>query len=255
MFGTSAHCAPLPVARCPLPVARAYAGHDMRLLLIRHAQTPANVLGRLDTSAPGPGLTRLGERQASEVPDALGEEPIGAVFASSLVRTQLTAQPLAAVRGLDIRVLEGLREIEAGTLEKRSDRASVRSYLETVFAWGAGDLELKMPGGSDGNDFFERFDASIATATATTIDATGTYEGAANAAVFSHGAAIRVWTARRALNISPEFAGAHELDNTGVVELSGSPEEGWTLVSWAGLPAGGPRLVDQQAEDPTGEAL
>ena len=29
----------------------------MRLLLIRHGQTPANVRGELDTAAPGPGLT------------------------------------------------------------------------------------------------------------------------------------------------------------------------------------------------------
>jgi probable phosphoglycerate mutase len=63
----------------------------MRLLLIRHAQTPANVLGQLDTGRPGPGLTRLGQRQASEIPVALGDGPIAAIFASPLVRTQLTA--------------------------------------------------------------------------------------------------------------------------------------------------------------------
>ena len=35
----------------------------MRLLLIRHGETPGNVLGQLDTAHPGPGLTDLGERQ------------------------------------------------------------------------------------------------------------------------------------------------------------------------------------------------
>ena len=225
----------------------------MRLLLIRHAQTPANVLGQLDTSRPGPGLTRLGERQAATVPDALGEDPISAIFASPLVRTQLTAEPLSASRGLDVRVLEGLQEIEAGSLEKRSDRSAVHSYLETVFAWGSGDLDVRMPGGADGHAFFDRFDADIATAAGAAVD--GAAEEPPTAAIFSHGAAIRVWTAARAHNIAPEFAATHELDNTGVVELSGSPDEGWTLLSWAGLPVGGPQLVDQQAEDPTGEAL
>ncbi|HXD60660.1 MAG TPA: histidine phosphatase family protein [Lacisediminihabitans sp.] len=225
----------------------------MRLLLIRHAQTPANVLGQLDTGRPGPGLTRLGQRQASEIPVALGDGPIAAIFASPLVRTQLTAEPLSASRGLDVRVLEGLQEIEAGSLEKRSDRASVRRYLETVFAWGSGKLDVRMPGGTDGHAFFERFDADIGRAASAAVH--GPTEEPPTAAVFSHGAAIRVWTAARVSNVPPEFAATHELDNTGVVELAGSPDDGWTLLSWAGLPVGGPQLIDQQAEDPTGEPL
>lgn len=225
----------------------------MRLLLIRHAQTPANVLGQLDTGRPGPGLTRLGDRQAAMLPEALSEEPIAALFASPLVRTQLTAEPLSRARGLDVLVLEGLQEIEAGLLEKRSDRASVRSYLETVFAWGSGRLDARMPGGPDGHDFFGRFDSDIEAITSTVL--AGRSEEPPTAAVFSHGAAIRVWTAARVKNVPPTFAAEHELDNTGVVELSGSPDDGWTLVSWAGLPVGGPQLVDQQAEDPTGEPL
>ncbi|MBC7443557.1 MAG: histidine phosphatase family protein, partial [Ramlibacter sp.] len=133
-------------------------------------------------------------------------------------------------------VSPGLHEIEAGSLEGRSDRASVQTYMETVFAWGAGDLDVRMPGASDGHGFFERFDADIAAATA----------GVATAAVFSHGAAIRVWTAARTVNIPPLFAGSHHLENTGVVELTGSPTDGWTLVSWVGLAVespGGPELL------------
>jgi broad specificity phosphatase PhoE len=217
----------------------------MRLLLIRHGQTPANVLGQLDTAHPGPGLTDLGARQAAVIPEALRFDAIDTVFASTLQRTQLTAEPLAVDRGLDIRVLDGLHEIEAGSLEGRSDHPSVRRYMETVFAWGAGDLEVQMPGGPDGTAFFDRFDADIAVAAAS----------GHTAAVFSHGAAIRVWAAARATNVPPMFAGLHDLDNTGVVELSGSPEEGWTLLSWAGVPLGGMPLADADAIDPTGEAL
>ncbi|MEO6944596.1 MAG: histidine phosphatase family protein [Lacisediminihabitans sp.] len=218
----------------------------MRLLLIRHGQTPANVLGQLDTSRPGPGLTPLGERQAALVPRGVRTRHITAIYASTLLRTQLTAEPLATDRGLDIQVLDGLQEIEAGALEKRSDRASVQRYLETVFAWGSGDVGVRMPGGTDGNAFFDRFDNAIASAAEM---------GSGTAAFFSHGAAIRVWAAARAHNVPSAFAGTHELDNTGVVELSGSPEDGWTLLSWAGQPVGGAQLVDQQADDPTGEPL
>lgn len=212
----------------------------MRLFLIRHGQTPANVLGQLDTAHPGPGLTDLGARQASVIPDALRAEPIEAIIASTLVRTQLTAGPLAADRNIEIQVAAGLHEIEAGALEGLSDRASVRRYLETIFAWGSGDLDTTMPGAYDGHTFFRRFDADIGTATAD-VD---------TAVVFSHGAAIRVWTAARASNMPPMFAVKNDLDNTGVVELTGSQREGWTLVSWAGMPVGGGQLADHSADDP-----
>ena len=211
----------------------------MRLLLIRHGQTPANVLGQLDTAHPGPGLTALGERQASAMAEVLRQQQIDGVFATTLVRTQFTALPLAAAT-----VIEGLHEIEAGDLEGRSDRASARCYLDTAFAWGSGDLDVTMPGATDGHAFFQRFDRGIAAVSH--LD---------SAVVFSHGAAIRVWTAARATNVPPIFAGNHELDNTGVVELSGSATEGWTLVSWAGAPIGGPDLADNSAHDPTGEVI
>ncbi|KTR37372.1 histidine phosphatase, partial [Curtobacterium oceanosedimentum] len=42
----------------------------MRLLLIRHGQTPANVSGVLDAEVPGPGLTELGQQQADALPAA-----------------------------------------------------------------------------------------------------------------------------------------------------------------------------------------
>ena len=44
---------------------------DMRLLLIRHGQTPNNILGALDTGRPGAGLTELGREQARAIPAAL----------------------------------------------------------------------------------------------------------------------------------------------------------------------------------------
>ena len=218
----------------------------MRLLLIRHGQTPANVRGELDTAHPGPGLTELGHRQAAAIPAALADEAIDAIFVSTLVRTQLTAAPLAQDRGLEPRVLEGVHEIEAGDLEMATDHASYKAYLETAFAWGIGSREVVMPGGTDGFAFFERFEASVRQVAAS---------GAATAVLVSHGAAIRVWVAAAAENIEPMFAAEQDLDNTALVVLEGSPSEGWQLVSWLGSPVGGMALVDARAEDPTGEPV
>jgi len=215
--------------------------------LIRHGQTPANVRGALDTAAPGPALTELGRAQAAAIPDAVASERIDGIYASRLVRTQQTAAPLARVRGEMHRVvLPGIHEIQAGDLEGRTDKDAVRAYLDVIWAWGSGDLDPRMPGGADGHEFYGRFDADLARVAAD-------HDRDATVAVFSHGAAIRVWTAGRATNIDPEFPGRQHLENTAVVALNGSPSEGWRLTHWAGEPLGGEALTDPTADDVTGE--
>uniref|UniRef100_UPI000A52F484 histidine phosphatase family protein n=1 Tax=Streptomyces griseoruber TaxID=1943 RepID=UPI000A52F484 len=110
----------------------------MRLLLVRHGQTPTNVDHLLDTAVPGPGLTALGEQQAAALVDALAGEDLDALYASTLVRTQLTAAPLAAARGLDVHVRDGIREVFAGDLEMQAgESAHAALYMRTVFAWAA----------------------------------------------------------------------------------------------------------------------
>lgn len=218
----------------------------MKLLLVRHGQTPANVAGLLDTAAPGPGLTALGLEQAAAIPRALEAHDVEAIYVSTLVRTTLTATPLAVARGLELVQLPGTHEIEAGRMENLGDHDSIRTYMQTVYSWGSGDKDVVMPGGTNGHEFFARFDASIEQVAAAT---SGT------AVVVSHGAAMRVWAAQRSTNVPPSYAGDRDIHNTGVLEFDGSPAEGWTLVSWQGNPIGGAGLDDPTADDPTGETL
>ncbi|TDC27569.1 histidine phosphatase family protein [Streptomyces sp. 8K308] len=201
----------------------------MRLLLIRHGQTPSNLKHLLDTAVPGPALTPLGQQQAAALPEALAAEEIGALYASTLIRTQLTAAPLAAATGLEVLVRDGIRELSAGDLEMRGDDPAVETYLTTVFAWSAGETELRMPGGERGAEALGRFDAVVAEAAAS---------GAGTVAMVSHGAAIRMWVAARAANVDVAFASTHELRNTGIVVLSGSPDEGWLTLTWEGRAVG-----------------
>jgi probable phosphoglycerate mutase len=214
----------------------------MRLLLVRHGQTPTNVDWLLDTAVPGPGLTALGEAQAAALPEALADEDIEALYASTLVRTQLTAAPLAAARALEVTVRDGIREITAGDLEMSpGDTELGELYMRTAFSWAAGDTELRMPGGENGTEFLARYDAVIEEAARS---------GAGTVAMISHGAAIRTWTAARAHNVDLAFAAEHRLANTGVVILEGSPSDGFKALSWAGAsvaPAG--------AGGPAGEPL
>jgi broad specificity phosphatase PhoE len=223
----------------------------VRLLLIRHGQTPDNVRGVLGTVVPGPGLTPLGMRQAAAVPAAIRAElgsieAIDGLFVSSMRRTHLTAAPLAQARGIQPIELPGLREIEAGDYEGLRDRDSVRGYLGTVLAWGADQPRLRMPGAFTGEDFMARFDEAIREIERRHPDGT--------VAVFSHGAAMRLWVRMRSRDLDPMFTVHADLDNTGMAIMAGGlradGEPGFELVSWRGAAAG---LDDETAPDVTGE--
>lgn len=213
----------------------------MRLLLIRHAQVPANVLGVLDTDAPGPSLTDLGREQALALRATLSNEPIEAIWASPLVRTQETIGPVARQRDLPVSVLDDLREIRAGDLEGARDPDSLRAYMGTVFAWANGDLDARVPGGETGHGFVERFDRALAEVAAS---------GADDAVVVSHGAAIRCWSARIE-GADRDFLGTHPLPNTGIVAVEGEPGA-WRMRAWRDTPIGQPTAPAPPGADPTG---
>lgn len=217
----------------------------MRLILVRHGETPANVAGSLDTTLPGPGLTDVGREQAAAVPDALSEEPVDGIFVSRAVRTHETAAPLVAARGLTPTVLAGAHEIQAGELEKKTDAESVQTYLRTMAEWTHGNLELAVPGGETGAEALARFDESVRE-----IEITG----AATATLFSHGAMIRLWASSRCANVREGGFHKEPLPNTGIVVLQGSSAEGWTAVSWLDHALAGSGPGDQDPYDgPTGQ--
>ncbi|MEU7053921.1 histidine phosphatase family protein, partial [Streptomyces eurythermus] len=169
-------------------------------------------------------------------------EDIDALYASPLVRTQQTAAPLAAARGLEVLVRDGIRELSAGDLEMLPGHTPEgRRYLRTAFAWASGDTALRMPGGESGAAALARYDAVVAEAAAS---------GARTVAMISHGAAIRVWTAARAANVDVTFAAARPLENTGVIILEGTPSDGWKALSWEGA-----AVTPADEGGPTGEAL
>lgn len=219
----------------------------MRLLLVRHGQTPNNVTGALDTAFPGAGLTDLGHAQAAAVPEALSDEQIHGIYASRLVRTQLTAAPLAAAHGLEVRVREGLEEIAAGDLEMRSDRAAVEAYIGGLSSWLHGRLDHALPGGASGHDFVRRYDGAVRSIGRE-------HDRDATVALFSHGAAIRAY-ATLATGLDADDVESMWINNTGMVRLEGHPDRGWSLLDWTADPVGGAHLASVRAHDVTGEAI
>lgn len=213
----------------------------MRLILVRHGQTQSNVDHIIDTGMPGPGLTELGQREAAALPDFLRADRVDAIFASPLLRAQQTAAPLAETRGLAVAVRDGIREIEAGDFEGTSDKASVHDFVSTEFAWVRGELDRRMPGAENGRETLARFDEVVAEA----YDA-----GHASVVFVSHGSIIRTWSGARADNIEAGFVRRNPLNNTGVVVLEGSPDDGWTVLTWQNTAVGGPALDDAGTAGP-----
>jgi probable phosphoglycerate mutase len=219
----------------------------VRLYLIRHGQTPSNVAGELDTAPPGAGLTDLGRLQARSLVDVLATERLAAIYASPLVRTQLTAAPLAQAHGLEVEVQPGLEEIRAGEFEMRSDEDAVAAYLGCLVGWMLGDPDRVMPGSHDGHAFFARYDAAVrAIADRHAQDET--------VVAFSHGAAIRAYTAMRAAGVDARDVSERRMMNTGGVVLDGGAD-GWRLVRWSSEPLGGADLADRAAHDVTGDTV
>jgi hypothetical protein len=98
----------------------AAAAELMRVTFVRHGESTGNASGLIDTSTPGPVLTQEGEEQARAVVDTLGVNNYDSIYASTMVRTQLTAAPTSQYLRLPIQVLPGLQEIEAGVFEGSS---------------------------------------------------------------------------------------------------------------------------------------
>lgn len=195
----------------------------MTVTLVRHAESEANAAGIVETAVPGPPLTALGQQQAKAAAALHAADTPDAVFASPLLRTRQTAQPLADEVGEPVQVQDGLREVEGGVYEDLPvDQAG--GMFDAIQAWVRGDRTARIPGSIDGDELNARFDDALAAIRA------GGYR---NPVVYSHGAAIVAWTL---MNVTNPPAAMKGLENTGYVVVQGNPGTGWTLLDWVEKP-------------------
>jgi ribonuclease H / adenosylcobalamin/alpha-ribazole phosphatase len=241
--------------------ATASAEESIVIDFVRHGQSVANAEGLIDTSVPGTPLTQLGQKQANDIADVLAREGhFAGIFASQLIRTQQTAAPLAARQGMDVRILRGLNEIDAGAfngLPQFSPQGLL--YLLGPVAWvlGLPLVPMLAPGSTDVNGvvFDLRFtDAlqkmyrnALTNAKSFTDELQTMYanaltnpvrsaDGKITEVAFSSEFAIEVGTLMNVKNPDPLLMLLDPLPNTGIVVIEGNPQDGWTLVSWNGKP-------------------
>ncbi|HET7072667.1 MAG TPA: histidine phosphatase family protein [Mycobacterium sp.] len=199
---------------------------SITVTFIRHAQSEANASGIIDTEVPGPGLTPEGKGQAEKVAHDLARNNYDGVYASTMVRTQQTAAPLAAELGKKVEVLQGLQELNAGWYEGKPVSMAPATVLVAPAAWLSGDIQAAIPGSITGKEFNDRFTAAMQKI----------YDsGQQNPVVFSHLYAIEYWTLLNARNAKDSLLTSHPLPNIGRVVISGNPMTGWTLEDWDGI--------------------
>lgn len=203
----------------------------VKLYLVRHAQSTANVFHKINTALPGPPLTELGEKQAQALSEQLQGEPVVAVYASRATRAQQTAKPLATARSLEVGVLDGVHEVYVGDLEDRSDLEAIETFHKVLHPWTLGDLGVSMPRGENGYQVRERFFSSIYEVRARHADAGPD----AVVVVVSHGGAIRLAAEWLSYNVTSEIADTGLIPNTGIVRLQALPDGGWQCLEWAGI--------------------
>jgi len=126
-------------------MARTKAPPPTMVLLVRHGLTPTT--GRmLPGRAPGLHLAEGGREQAQAVAERIARLPgVDAVYASPLERARETAAPIAAARGLRVRIDKALLEVDIGEwtgLELRTARRFPE--WRTVQGWPSG---FRFPGG------------------------------------------------------------------------------------------------------------
>lgn len=195
---------------------------------IRHAESENNAAHIIDTTVPGPGLSEDGRAQAQELAHQLERNHYDGIYASSMLRSQQTAAPLAQELGRQVQVLPGLREIDAGWYNDKPTSWADAAYLVAPTGWVHGDRTFAVPGSIDGNQFNDDFGAAVQRIYDT---------GDANPVAFSHGVAIMAWTLMNAKNSRDELMTEHPLPNNGRVVITGSPTTGWKLVDWDGIRA------------------
>ena len=159
----------------------------MRLWLVRHGETEANVAGLYSGHAPTP-LTERGIAQAQTLGTLLRNVPVDNVLCSELERARHTTQLILAEREVPVRNMPELNEMFFGDWEMRHHRDLAREDAENYAVW-SNDWQNATPTNGEGFQAFsqrvERFIAQLAD-----------YKACQNLLVVSHQGVLSVLIAR-----------------------------------------------------------
>lgn len=197
---------------------------DANLLLIRHGETQWNAQARIQGHRDI-ALSARGLRQAQILARFLSTAPINAVYASDLARASQTAQPLASVLSLPLRVDARLRERGFGLFEGCTYAEAEANWPSEYAIWRRRDPTHALPGGE-----------SYLTARARVLqclEEIARGHAGQTVAVVTHGGVLDI-VYRAAYGIAWEIPRSHLLPNASINRvLARYPGPALTVCSWA----------------------
>lgn len=192
-----------------------------RVVLIRHGETAWNRATRIQGHTDIP-LSPLGLAQAERLAQTLADEPLAAIYASDLSRARQTAEALARVQRLPVRLDAGLRERAFGRFEGLSWEEIAQAHPEDAARWRRREPEFPVGGGES----LVAFSARCLDAARRAVAA---HPGACIALV-AHGGVLDCLY-RAAARVSLEAPRSWQLGNATINRLLATAE-GFTLVGW-----------------------
>ncbi|HEY3054910.1 MAG TPA: histidine phosphatase family protein [Thermoanaerobaculia bacterium] len=188
-----------------------------QLVLVRHGETTHNVAG----IAQGWGDSELSDRgreQVMRLAQRLKRFTPDAIFSSPLQRALTTAQRIAEVTGLEVRVVDQLREMNYGRWEGQKFFEIRRTEQDIYKRWIAED-DFPSPDGESHTDVLARIRRAL-----------DTMNGARHPIVVTHGTAIRI--AATALLDLPLSAARHFAQDNAALNVFVRRGDAWVLKLW-----------------------
>ncbi|HEX7150120.1 MAG TPA: histidine phosphatase family protein [Thermoanaerobaculia bacterium] len=189
-----------------------------RFLLVRHGETVHNVAG-IAQGWNDSALSEKGQQQVRALARRLSGHRADALYSSPLGRALATAQAIADATGLEIRTLDGLREMNYGRWENKSFLDVRREDADIYHRWIA-DADCPCPEGESHTGLSQRLQSA--------------FEQIASEAkhpiIVTHGTALRV--AATTLLGLPAMASRHFAQHNAALNIFVRRAERWILELW-----------------------
>jgi broad specificity phosphatase PhoE len=196
----------------------------VKLYLLRHAQSIANVEHVFSNHGLKHPLTDLGRKQAYEVARRLEVLPIEAIYTSPILRAIETTVVVAHKLRLNYQIEPDLREIDAGIFENRSTVHEGQEYWQVMQRWLSGEHEVQIEGGETRTAVMARAAAFLEQIVSSQKPSLAITHGG----FLTHGVAPLC-------GLKLTQAQIEGLYNTALVELE-RRDGAWHCLTWAGVP-------------------
>lgn len=189
------------------------------LILVRHGETLHNVAG-IAQGWQDSALSEKGERQVRALARRLRDAGVDALYSSPLQRALSTAEAIREETGLEVQILEDLREMSYGTWEGRSF-LDVRRADEALYRQWIVDGSTRCPEGESHDDVLQRMKRAFAHIHA---------QGGERAVAVAHGTANRIGAT--ALMNLPVMASRHFAAQNASMNVFAWRDDHWVLRRW-----------------------